>query len=228
MGDALVAVSGLSKRYGRHLAVEGVSLVLEPGEIVALLGANGAGKTTTLRLLAGLLRADGGGGQVLGFDLLREAARVRRHVGYMAQRLSLFPDLSVLENLRFRADIYGLAAPKRVAAQVLEAYGLEGHARDRAATLSGGWARRLQLAASLVHAPKLLLLDEPTVGLDVPARREIWRRVEALAAGGSAVLVCTHDLAEAGRCTRATFFSGGRCVAHGSAAEMVALAEAAP
>jgi ABC-type multidrug transport system ATPase subunit len=204
--ELLVAVHNISKCYGRTTAVAGVTLTLWAGEICGFVGANGAGKTTALRMLAGILKPDGGCGHVLGFDLQREAAEIRERVGYMSQRLSLYPELSVFENLRFRAAVYGLRNPRAAVEAAMRDFNLLPWAHSPAASLSGGWARRLQLAASLLHSPQLVLLDEPTAGLDAMARQDVWRRVEGLAAAGAGVIVCTHDLAEAERCSHAAFF----------------------
>ena len=154
-----MAVENVSKRFGRVTAVAGVTLTLRAGEICGFVGANGGGKTTTLRMLAGILRPDGGRGQVLGFDLQREAAEIRERVGYMSQRLSLYAELSVFENLRFRAAVYGLRNPRAAAEAAMRDFDLMRWAHSPAVTLSGGWARRLQLAASLLHSPQLVLLD---------------------------------------------------------------------
>jgi ABC-2 type transport system ATP-binding protein len=161
-------------------------------------------------MLAGILKPDGGAGQVLGFGLQRDAAEIRERVGYMSQRLSLYPELSVFENLRFRAAVYGLRNPRAAVEAAIRAFDLVPWARSPAGSLSGGWARRLQLAASLLHSPRLVLLDEPTAGLDAAARQEVWWRVEELAAAGAGVIVCTHDLVEAERCSHAAFLKTGR------------------
>jgi ABC-2 type transport system ATP-binding protein len=218
----LVAVENISKSYGRTTAVAGVTLSLWAGEICGFIGANGAGKTTILRILAGILKPDGGGGQVLGFDLQRDAAAIRERVGYMSQRLSLYPELSVFENLRFRAAVYGMRNPHTAVEAAILDFGLVPWARSPAGSLSGGWARRLQLAASLLHSPHLVLLDEPTAGLDAAARQEVWRRVERLATGGAGVILCTHDLVEAERCSLAAVFSNGQVVAAGAPVEIAA------
>jgi ABC-2 type transport system ATP-binding protein len=220
--NPLMAVEGVSKRYGRTTAVEGVTLTLRAGEICGFVGANGGGKTTTLRMLAGILRPDAGHGRVLGFDLLGEPAKIRERVGYMSQRLSLYAELSVFENLRFRAEIYGLKNARAVADAAIREFGLVPWARSRAGSLSGGWARQLQLAASLLHSPPLVLLDEPTAGLDVAARHDVWRRIEGLASTGVGVILCTHDRGEAERCTHAVLFANGQVVTAGAPAEIVA------
>ena len=220
--EALVAVQDVSKRYGRKTAVAGVTLAVRAGEICGFVGANGSGKTTTLRMLAGILKPEGGCGHVLGFDLLRDAAKIRERVGYMSQRLSLYAELSVLENLRFRAAVYGLKNPGAAAKAAIGEFDLAQWAHRPAGSLSGGWARRLQLAAALVHAPRLVLLDEPTAGLDVAARLEVWRRIERLAAAGAAVILCTHDLPDAERCSHAALFADGRILAVGAPEDIAA------
>jgi ABC-2 type transport system ATP-binding protein len=225
--DLLVAVENISKSYGRATAVAGVTLSLWAGEIWGFVGANGAGKTTTLRMLAGILTPDGGAGHVLGFDLQRDAAKIRERVGYMSQRVSLYAELSVFENLRFRAEVYGLKNPRAEIEAAIREFGLVPWAHSLAGSLSGGWERRLQLAASLLHSPRLVLLDEPTAGLDAAARQEVWRRVEALAATGAGVIVCTHDLVEAERCSQTAFFADGQVVATGAPAEIAAATPAA-
>jgi ABC-2 type transport system ATP-binding protein len=224
--EPVAAIEDLSKRYGRRTAVAGITLTVRAGEICGFVGANGGGKTTTLRMLAGILGPDGGRERVLGFDLVRDSAKIRERVGYMSQRLSLYAELSVFENLRFRADVYGLRRPRRAAEAAIGEFGLAPWARNPAGSLSGGWARRLQLAASLVHSPRLVLLDEPTAGLDAVARHEVWRRVERLAAAGAGVIVCTHDLAEAERCSRVAVFVDGQVVAAGVPEEIAARSSA--
>jgi ABC-2 type transport system ATP-binding protein len=211
-----VAVEDVTKRYTRRVALEKLSLSVRAGEVFGLVGANGGGKTTTLRILAGILRPEQGRGRVLGFDLLRGTREIRQHVGYMSQRFSLYTDLSVFENLRFRAEVYGLERPRVAAEAAIYDFGLCECARSAAGQLSGGWARRLQLAAALIHSPGLILLDEPTAGLDAVSRQEVWRRIERLAAQGAGVVVSTHDLAEAERSTHAALLSEGRVVAAGT------------
>jgi ABC-2 type transport system ATP-binding protein len=214
--ETLITVADVTKRYAQRAAVEQLALTLQAGEVFGLVGANGGGKTTTLRILAGILTPDHGHGHVLGFDLVRGAKQIRRHVGYMSQRFSLYADLSVFENLRFCAEVYGLERPRAVAEAAIDEFGLTRYGRSVAQQLSGGWARRLQLAAALIHAPRLLLLDEPTAGLDAMSRQEVWQRIGLLAAQGVGVIVSTHDLAEAERCSRLAFLSAGRVVAVGT------------
>jgi ABC-2 type transport system ATP-binding protein len=223
----LVVVENISKSYGPTTAIAGVTLSLWAGEIWGFVGANGAGKTTTLRMLAGILRPDGGAGHVLGFDLQRDAARIRERVGYMSQRLSLYAELSVFENLRFHAEVYGLKNPRAEIEAIIREFGLVPWTHSPAGSLSGGWARRLQLAASLIHSPRLVLLDEPTAALDEAASQEVWRRIERLAVAGAGVIVCTHDLVEAERCSQTAFFAEGQVVAAGAPGEIAAASPAA-
>src|ERR1700722_16368175 len=213
VGETLVAVREVTKRYGHRIAVESLDLNLFAGEVFGLVGANGGGKTTTLRILAGILKPDRGRGHVLGLDLTNEASEIRKHIGYMSQRLSLYADLTVYQNLRFRADVYGVQNPGVTVANAIREFELEPFAQARARHLSGGWARRLQLAAALIHSPRLIFLDEPTAGLDVASRHEVWRRIERMAARGAGVIVSSHDLAEAERCSRAALLSGAQVVA---------------
>jgi ABC-2 type transport system ATP-binding protein len=215
-GEILVAVEELTKRYAQRVAVEKLTLELRTGEVLGLVGANGGGKTTTLRILAGILKPDKGHGNVLGFDLVSEAWKIRERVGYMSQRLSLYADLSVFENLRFRAQVYGSNRPRAAADAAIDDFELIEFARSAAGRLSGGWARRLQLAAALIHSPRLILLDEPTAGLDPASRHEVWQRIGRLTARGAGVIVSTHDLAEAERCSSAALLSEGKIVAAGT------------
>jgi ABC-2 type transport system ATP-binding protein len=214
--DTLVAVAGVTKRYAQRVAVEQLAFTLQAGEVFGLVGANGGGKTTTLRILAGILIPDRGHGHVLGFDLVRGTGEIRRRVGYMSQRFSLYAELSVFENLRFRAEVYGLDGPRAAARAAIEDFALTPYSCNAAKQLSGGWARRLQLAAALIHSPRLLLFDEPTAGLDPVSRQEVWQRIGHLAAQGVGVIISTHDLAEAERCSHLAFLSAGRMVAVGT------------
>lgn len=207
--DPLIDVAGLTKTYAGRTVVTGVTFTVNPGDLVGLVGANGGGKTTTLRLLAGLLRPDAGHGRVLGEDVDEPRSRRRGRIGYMGQRLCLYPDLSVAENLRFRARVFGLPRPARSVAETLARYGLAAVADQRFGTLSGGWARRVQFAACTLHAPPLLLLDEPTAGLDVRSRHDMWTWLAAQAAAGCGVVVSTHDLAEAQRCPVILYYRDG-------------------
>ena len=211
-----VSIENVTKRYGDRAAVENLSLTVCAGEVFGLVGANGGGKTTTLRILAGILRPDRGHGQVLGFDLLRGTREIREHVGYMSQRFSLYTELSVFENLRFRAEVYGLKGPRVAAEAAIYDFELGEYANCAVGQLSGGWTRRLQLAAALIHSPRLLLLDEPTAGLDAVSRQQVWQRIGRLAAAGVGVIVSTHDLGEAERCCHAALLSEAGVVATGT------------
>jgi ABC-2 type transport system ATP-binding protein len=215
-GETVVDVAEVTKRYGERTAIANLTVAVRPGEVLGLVGANGGGKTTALRILAGILTPDEGHGRVLGFDLRRSARLIRQHVGYMSQRFSLYADLSVFENLRFRAEVYGIDRPRLAAEAAIVNFGLSEYARHAAGQLSGGWARLLQLAAALIHAPRLILLDEPTAGLDAAARHEVWRRIGWLARGRTGIVISTHDLAEAERCSHAVLLAEGRVVASGT------------
>ena len=206
--EPVVAVRALGKRYAGRSVIADVTLMLWPGDIVGLVGANGGGKTTTLRMLAGMLSPDSGEGQVLGADVRQPAAAVRASIGYMSQQLALYPDLTVAENLHFRRRIHRL--PVAVVAETVARFGLQPVLPQRFDRLSGGWARRVQFAATLIHRPALLLLDEPAAGLDAATRRDIWHWLDELAAGGTAIVISTHDLAEAERCPTILLYSGGR------------------
>jgi ABC-2 type transport system ATP-binding protein len=222
-GEALaIDVRGLSKRFGDKQVVKDVSLRVQRGEIFGFLGPNGSGKTTCIRMLCGLLTPDAGSGTCLGADILRESARIKREVGYMTQRFSFWEDLTIRENLDFVARVYELRDRGGVVARTLEGLGLAHRAAQLAGTLSGGWKQRLALAACLLHEPQLLLLDEPTAGVDPAARRDFWEELHRLAARGISVLVSTHYMDEAERCHKLAYISAGRLLAQGSAAEVTA------
>jgi ABC-2 type transport system ATP-binding protein len=218
----VIAVESLTKAFGDKVAVNGLSLRIERGEIYGFLGPNGSGKTTFLRMLCGLLRPDAGSGSCLGFDIVAEADRIRPHIGYMAQRFSLYEDLSVRENLDFMARIYGIEGRKAKIGETMERMGLARFAGQLAGTLSGGWKQRLALAACLLHEPKLLLLDEPTAGVDPKARRDFWDDVYALSARGITALISTHYMDEAERCHRLAYLAYGDLLAAGTAEEIIA------
>jgi ABC-2 type transport system ATP-binding protein len=216
LDEPVVAVTGLTRRFGARTAVADLSLSVAAGQVAGLIGANGGGKTTSLRMLAGLLKPDAGVGRVLGHDLALADRRIRHDVGYMAQRLALYPSLSVLDNLRFRAEVYGVANAVQTARGVVADFGLAPYASLPAERLSGGWARLVQLAAALMHSPRLVLLDEPTAGLDPAARQAVWQRIASLAGAGVAVVIATHDLAEAERCSHVSVLAEGRVRAQGA------------
>jgi ABC-2 type transport system ATP-binding protein len=222
--NAAIDVRGLTKRYGAKVVVDGIDLQVERGRIHGFLGPNGSGKTTTLRMLCGLLTPDAGEGRCLGFDLRREAPAIKRQVGYMTQRFSLYEDLSIAENLDFIGRMYGLADRRIKVAAALDELGLTSRRSQLAGSLSGGWKQRLALAACLLHAPQLLLLDEPTAGVDPLARRQFWDHLHALADRGITVLVSTHYMDEAERCHELAYISYGKLLAQGSAAQLVAQA----
>jgi len=216
-----IDVHGLAKSFGTVKVVDGLSMQVPEGEICGFLGGNGSGKTTTIRMLCGLLRPDAGGGTCLGFDLLREPMRIREQIGYMTQRFSFYDDLTVAENLEFVARLYQLPDRQRAIAEVLQRMEMTSRAGQLARELSGGWKQRLALAACVLHRPRLLLLDEPTAGVDARARREFWDLIHEMSADGMTVLVSTHYMDEAERCKRVVYLAGGRLMVQGTAAEVV-------
>ena len=217
----VVEVEGLTKRFGNRTVVDGVSLSIKEGEIMGFLGPNGAGKTTTIRLICGLLVPDAGHGTVLGHDVVTESQMIKRQVGYMTQRFSYYEDLTIAENLAFVARLYELEPVAAHVDETLRSLGLEARRNQLSGTLSGGWKQRLALAAAIMHSPKLLLLDEPTAGVDPKARREFWDELHRLAAGGLTVLVSTHYMDEAERCHRLTYISQGRILMTGTADALI-------
>ncbi|UVC07108.1 ABC transporter ATP-binding protein [Rhizobium sp. TH2] len=217
-----IEVYGLVKRFGDKTVVDNVSMTVATGEIAGFLGPNGSGKTTTIRIMCGLLTPDAGSGNVLGFDLLKDSLRIKREVGYMTQKFSFYEDLSIEENLMFVARLYGLKPAKEHVDRTLEDLGLATRRDQLAGKLSGGWKQRLALAACIMHNPKLLLLDEPTAGVDPKARREFWDEIHRLAARGLTVLVSTHYMDEAERCHRIHYISYGKLLASGTVPEVVA------
>ncbi|GHF48145.1 ABC transporter ATP-binding protein [Seohaeicola zhoushanensis] len=221
MTEPAISVHDLTKSFGDKTVVDHVSMDVARGEIMGFLGPNGSGKTTTIRLMCGLLEPDSGDGRVLGLDIRRDRRAIKRRVGYMTQKFSFYEDLSIEENLRFVAGLYGMADVRRVVADTLEDLGLTSRRRQLAGSLSGGWKQRLALAACIMHHPDLLILDEPTAGVDPKARREFWDEIHARATGGLTVLVSTHYMDEAERCHRIGYISYGRLVATGAVAEVV-------
>ncbi len=220
--DIAIEVEGLRKSFGSHVVVNDLTMRVRRGQIYGFLGPNGSGKTTTIRMLCGLLTPDAGRGTCLGYDILTQSALIRTKVGYMTQRFSLYADLSVRENLEFVARLYGVAHPEKAAAAALTRLGLEGRGKQLAGELSGGWKQRLALGACILPSPELLLLDEPTAGVDPQARREFWSEIHALAAEGLTVLVSTHYMDEAERCHEIAYIAYGHLLAQGKVAEVIA------
>ena len=217
-----IDVRGLTKSFGGREVVHDLSMQVKRGSIYGFLGPNGSGKTTTIRILCGLLTPDSGEGTCLGFDILRDAEKIKRQVGYMTQRFSLYQDLSVRENLEFVARLYGLTDPRGAARDMIKRLGLSGREEQLAGELSGGWKQRLALGACTLPSPKLLLLDEPTAGVDPKARRDFWNEIHALAAEGLTVLVSTHYMDEAERCHEIAYIAYGHLLTHGTVDEVIA------
>jgi ABC-2 type transport system ATP-binding protein len=217
-----VDVRGLTKRFGQKVAVDHVDIAIPQGEVWGFLGPNGSGKTTTIRMLCGLLNADDGSGTCLGFDVRRQSEQIKRQVGYMTQRFSFWEDLSIRENLDFVARMYELPDREARVEQTLQRLGLVQRQRQLAGELSGGWKQRLALAACMLHTPKLLLLDEPTSGVDPEARRDFWEEIHRLSETGITVLVSTHYMDEAERCDRIVYILNGKMIARGTVGEVIA------
>jgi ABC-2 type transport system ATP-binding protein len=220
--DIAIDVHGLSKSFGGRKVVRDLSMQVKRGTIYGFLGPNGSGKTTTIRMLTGLLTPDEGEGTCLGYNIRTQAGEIKRHVGYMTQRFSLYQDLSVRENLEFVARLYGIGEPVKAAHAMVERLGLVGRDGQLAGELSGGWKQRLALGACTLPNPQLLLLDEPTAGVDPKARREFWNEIHALAAQGLTVLVSTHYMDEAERCHEIAYIAYGVLLAHGTVEEVIA------
>jgi ABC-2 type transport system ATP-binding protein len=220
--ELVIDVHELSKRFGELIAVNALTLQVERGEIYGFLGPNGSGKTTAIRMLCGLLKPSAGSGTCLGYDILTQSSEIKRQVGYMTQRFSLYEDLSVGENLDFVARLYEVADRHQAVDVSLERLGLADRRQQLAGSLSGGWKQRLALAACLLHRPQLLLLDEPTAGVDPKARRDFWDEIHLLAAAGVTVLVSTHYMDEAERCHRLAYIAYGRLLVYGTVQEIIA------
>jgi ABC-2 type transport system ATP-binding protein len=224
MTDLAVETRALRKVFGALVALEGLDLTIARGEVFGLLGPNGSGKTTTIRMLTGLMAPSAGSATVVGYDVARQAELLRRRIGYMSQKYGLYDDLTVAENVRFYAGLYGLTNPergRRVRDQ-LASFQLDARAKQLAGTLSGGWKQRLALACATTHRPDMIFLDEPTAGVDPASRRLFWERIYALSAAGTTILVTTHYMDEAERCQRLAFLSRGHLIALGTPAEITA------
>ena len=215
MATTVIDVKNLSKTFGQHKAVVDFSLAIKQGEILGFLGPNGSGKTTTIRMLCGLLTPTSGSGTCLGYDLITHTDKIKKRVGYMTQQFSLYPDLTVYENLDFAGRLYGVKDREAQIESALDELGLRERKNQLAGTLSGGWKQRLALFAALLHQPDLLLLDEPTAGVDPKARREFWDTIQSLSARGVTVLVSTHYMDEAMRCTRLAYIDRGDLITTG-------------
>ena len=220
--DIAIDVKGLSKSFGGREVVHDLAMQVKRGTIYGFLGPNGSGKTTTIRMLCGLLTPDSGEGTCLGYDIRRDADKIKRQVGYMTQRFSLYQDLSVRENLEFVARLYGVRDAKGTARDMIKRLGLSGREEQLAGELSGGWKQRLALGACTLPNPQLLLLDEPTAGVDPKARRDFWNEIHALAADGLTVLVSTHYMDEAERCHEIAYIAYGHLLVHGTVEQVIA------
>jgi len=220
--DLAIDVHGLTKRFGSKVAVDHVDIAVPSGEVWGFLGPNGSGKTTTIRMLCGLLHPDDGSGTCLGLDVLTQSEQIKREVGYMTQKFSFWEDLSIRENLEFVARLYGLPDREAKVDQTLQRLGLVKRQNQLAGELSGGWKQRMALAACMLHEPKLLLLDEPTAGVDPKARRDFWEEIHALSEEGLTVLVSTHYMDEAERCDRIVYILNGKLIAKGTVNEVIA------
>jgi len=219
--DLAIDVHGLTKRFGKKVAVDHVDIAVPQGEVWGFLGPNGSGKTTTIRMLCGLLHPDDGRGTCLGLDVIGQSEQIKREVGYMTQKFSFWEDLSIRENLEFVARLYGLPDRDAKVDHTLKRLGLVKRQKQLAGELSGGWKQRMALAACMLHEPKLLLLDEPTAGVDPKARRDFWEEIHALSEEGLTVLVSTHYMDEAERCDRIVYILNGKLIAKGTVNEVI-------
>jgi ABC-2 type transport system ATP-binding protein len=224
-GEFVIDVSGITKKFGDKTVVNGIGLQVRKGGIYGFLGPNGSGKTTFIRMLCGLLTPDAGEGRCLGYNVLTQQAEIKKHVGYMTQKFSFYEDLSIRENLDFVARIYGLRDRRAAVERSIEKLGMQGRSQQLAGELSGGWKQRLALAACLIHEPELLLLDEPTAGVDPKARRDFWDEIHQLSADGLTVLITTHYMDEAERCHEIAYLAYGNLLTRGTVGEVVASAK---
>ena len=225
MSEFVIDVHNLKKSFGKRSVVDGLTLQVRKGEICGFLGGNGSGKTTTIRILCGLLIPDGGSGTCLDLDILREPLQIRRQVGYMTQRFSYYEDLTVFENLDLVANVYELANPREAVEKIMDRMGLADRRDQLTGELSGGWKQRMALAACVLHEPKLLLLDEPTAGVDAKARREFWDLIHDMSVDGLTILVSTHYMDEAERCNRIVYLAKGHIVVQGTAEDITKQSE---
>ncbi|HEX3431299.1 MAG TPA: ABC transporter ATP-binding protein [Rhizomicrobium sp.] len=216
-----IDVKSLTKRFGAKIAVDHIDVAVPQGEVWGFLGPNGSGKTTTIRMLCGLLRPDDGHGTCLGYDVLKQPEQIKRNVGYMTQRFSFWEDLSIRENLDFVARMYELDERRARVEAMIDRLGLKNRQNQLAGELSGGWKQRLALGACMLHEPRLLLLDEPTAGVDPQARRDFWEQIHTLSEEGLTVLVSTHYMDEAERCDRIVYILNGKIIARGTVAEVI-------
>lgn len=216
MTDLAIDVHGLTKKFGRRTVVNALDLQVPRGKVFGFLGPNGSGKTTTMRMLCGLLTPDAGQGKCLGLDIASQSNAIRSKVGYMTQKFSFWEDLTIRENLEFTASVYGMDDVNRRVDEALEKLGLTTRAKQLAGTLSGGWKQRLALAACTIHNPEILLLDEPTAGVDPKARREFWDEIHRLSETGITVLVSTHYMDEAERCHEIVYIAYGNVMVKGA------------
>jgi ABC-2 type transport system ATP-binding protein len=219
--ELVIDVHGVTKKFGGRTVVNDIAMQVRHGEIYGFLGPNGSGKTTFLRMLCGLLKPDAGSGQCLGFDFRAQSSKIKKQVGYMTQRFSFYEDLTIEENLDFIARIYGVQQRKAAVEKSLERLGMTERRKQLAGELSGGWKQRLALSACLIHEPQLLLLDEPTAGVDPKARRDFWDEIQQLAGAGLTVLITTHYMDEAERCNRVAYISYGNLLASGTVEEVL-------